>query len=64
MRMNSLAEELLQVEEETGYTIEFIYDIFTEAVEDEGLTREEAVDPEVILPIWDQVITTAYEMDY
>lgn len=61
---DDLAEELLQVEEETGYTIEFIYDIFTEAVEDEGLTREEAVDPEVILPIWDQVITTAYEMDY
>ena len=28
------------------------------------LTREEAADPEVILPIWDQVITTAYEMDY
>ncbi len=61
---DDLAEALLQVEEETGYRIDFIYDIFTEALIDEDLTREEAEDPEKILPVWDQVITTAYEYDY
>lgn len=61
---DDLAEALLQVEDETGYRIDFIYDIFTEAIIDEDLTREEAEDPERILPIWDQVITTAYELDY
>lgn len=61
---DDLAEALLQVEDETGYRIEFIYDIFTEALSDEDLTREEAEDPEKILPVWEQVITTAYEYDY
>lgn len=36
---DDLAEALLQVEEETGYDIGFIYDIFTEALIDEDLTR-------------------------
>lgn len=61
---DDLAEALLQVEEETGYDIGFIYDIFTEALIDEDLTREETEDPERILPVWEQVITTAYEYDY
>lgn len=61
---DDLAEALLRVEDETGYTIEFIYDIFTEALDDEALTREEAEDPERLLPIWDQVIIPAYEYDY
>lgn len=61
---DELADGLLTVEEETGYKIEFIYDIFTEAVLDEDLTRDEAEDPERILPVWEQVITTAYEYDY
>ena len=61
---DDLAEALLQVEEETGYDIGFIYDIFTETLIDEDLTREEAEDPERTLPIWEQVITTAYEYDY
>lgn len=61
---DDLAEALLQVEEETGYDIGFIYDIFTETLIDEDLTREEAEDPERILPVWEQVITTAYEYDY
>lgn len=61
---DDLAEALLQVEEETGYDIGFIYDIFTETLIDEDLTREEAEDPGRILPIWEQVITTAYEYDY
>lgn len=61
---DELAEALLQVEEETGYEIGFIYDIFTEAVMDEDLTRDEVEDPEKILPVWEQVITTAYEYDY
>ena len=61
---DDLAEALLQVEEDTGYDIGFIYDIFTEALIDEDLTREEVEDPERILPVWDQVITTAYEYDY
>ena len=39
---DDLAEALIQVEEETGYDIGFIYDIFTEALIDEDLTREEA----------------------
>ena len=61
---DDLAEALIQVEEDTGYNIEFIYDIFTEAVLDEDLTRDEAADPEMLRPVWDQVITTAYEFDY
>lgn len=61
---DELADGLLTVEEETGYKIEFIYDIFTEAVLDEDLTRDQANDPDLIRPIWDQVITTAYEYDY
>ena len=61
---DELADALIQVEEDTGYNIDFIYDIFTEAVLDEGLTREEANDPETILPIWEMVITPAYEYDY
>lgn len=61
---DDLAEALLQVEDETGYNIGFIYDIFTEAVAEEDLTREEAEDPERILPVWEEVITTAYEFDY
>ena len=61
---DELADGLLTVEEETGYKIEFIYDIFTEAVLDEDLTRDETEDPERILPVWEQVITTAYEYDY
>lgn len=61
---DELAEGLFQVEDETGYKVEFIYDIFTEQILDEDLTREEANDPEMILPIWEQVITTAYEYDY
>lgn len=61
---DDLAEALLQVEEDTGYDIGFIYDIFTEALIDEDLTREEAEDPEKILPVWETVITTAYEYDY
>lgn len=61
---DELADGLLTVEEETGYKIEFIYDIFTEAVLDEDLTRDKAEDPERILPVWEQVITTAYEYDY
>lgn len=61
---DELADGLLTVEEDTGYNIEFIYDIFTESVLDEDLTRDEANDPERVMPIWDQVITTAYEFDY
>ena len=61
---DELADGLLTVEDETGYKIEFIYDIFTEAVLDEDLTRDEAEDPERILPVWEQIITTAYEYDY
>lgn len=61
---DDLTEGLLKVEADTGYDIGFIYDIFTEALVDEDLTREEAEDPEKILPVWDQVITTAYEYDY
>lgn len=61
---DDLTEGLLKVEADTGYDIGFIYDIFTEAVLDEDLGRDEANDPEMILPIWEQVITTAYEYDY
>jgi len=61
---DELADGLLQVEDETGYKIEFIYDIFTETIEDEELTRYEAEDPEALLPIWESVIVPAYEFDY
>ena len=61
---DDLAEALLQIEDETGYKIDFLYDIFTEAAEDEDLTREEAEDPEMIRPVWEHVIITAYELDF
>lgn len=61
---DELADGLLRVEDETGYDIAFIYDIFTEAVLDEDLSREDAEDPARILPVWEQIITTAYEFDY
>lgn len=61
---DDLIDPLCEVEDDTGYEIAFIYDIFTEAIIDEGLTRDEVNDPEAVLPVWDQVITTAYEYDY
>jgi hypothetical protein len=61
---DDLGDALCQVEDDTGYEYSFIYEIFCETIADEDLTREEANDPEILLPIWDSVITPAYEYDY
>ena len=60
---DDLVDALFQVEAETGYEVEFIYDIFTEAVIDEEVNPERAP-RSVLREIWESVITPAYEFDY
>ena len=60
---DELGDALFQVETETGYEVEFIYDIFTEAVIDEEVNPERAP-RSVLQEIWESVITPAYEFDY
>lgn len=60
---DELGDALFQVEDETGYEVEFIYDIFTEAAIDEEVNLNEA--PRSILEsIWRGVVEPAYEFDY
>lgn len=59
---DDLGEALLEIEEQTGYTCEFIYDIFTEAAIDEEVNMDEAPRP-VLESIWRGVVEPAFEFD-
>lgn len=59
---DDLGEVLAKVEDDTGYEIEFIYDIFVEAIENEVEDNQD-IDAAVFAAA-DGTITTAYEMDY
>ena len=60
---DDLGEALMEIEEETGCTCEFIYDIFTEAVIDEEVNLNEA--PRTLVEsIWRGVVEPAFEFDY
>lgn len=59
---DELGEVLAKVEEETGYEIDFIYDIFVEQIEDE---REDNQDIDAAIGAAAcTTITSAYELDY
>lgn len=60
---DDLGDALLDVEEETGYSCDLIYDIFTEAAIDEEVDLNEA-SHSIIKSIWRGVIEPAYEYDY
>ena len=59
---DEVAEILIKVEEDTGYEIEMIYDIFVEQIED---SMEDYDDPhDGILAAASHTIVPAYELDY
>lgn len=59
---DELGEVLAKVEKETGYEIDFIYDIFIEQIEDE---REDSQDIDAAIGAAAyHTIVPAYELDY
>ena len=59
---DEVSEILAKVEEDTGYEIEMIYDIFVEQIED---SMEDYDDPhDGILAAASNTIVPAYELDY
>ena len=59
---DELGEVLAKVENETGYEIEFIYDIFVEAIEDEREDNQD-IDAAIGAAAYNTLIP-AYELDY
>lgn len=59
---DEVSEVLAKVEEDTGYEIEMLYDIFVEQIED---AAEDFDDPNVgIMSAASDTIVPAYELDY
>lgn len=59
---DELAEVLAKVENDTGYEIDLIYDIFIEQIEDERDDCQDIEDAIGAAAYW--TITPAYEFDY
>lgn len=59
---DELAEVLHMVEKDTGYEIDFIYDIFVEQISDEAEDNQD-IDAAIGAAAY-QTIVPAYEMDY
>lgn len=59
---DELGEVLAKVEKETGYEIDFIYDIFVEQIEDEREDNQD-IDAAIGAAAYNTLIP-AYELDY
>ena len=62
MQKDEMAEALIEVEKDTGYEIEFLYDIFTEIFEEE---MEDCMDYETAAhKAAHETVTISYEQDW
>ena len=59
---DNFTESLIAVEEDTGYEIDFLYDIFVEIIEDE---MEDGMDyDEAVYNAAESTVTISYEQDW
>lgn len=59
---DDIGEVLFKVEDDTGYAVDFIYDIFVEAIEDEREDNQD-IDAAIGAAAYNTLIP-AYELDY